>query len=119
MKKIFVFALFILVASLTFVAPVIAGAGHSHDGGHSHGPISSEDAAKMAAIRVSKLASAGKIPASWTGIKANSVVKKQYSKGPEWVVTLKNQKVSDVKKQTLYMFFTLDGVYIATNYSGN
>ena len=111
--------LFVLIAPLTFISPTFAESSHSHDGGHSHGPVSGEDAGKMAEIRVNKLAKAGKIPESWTGIKANSVVQKEYSKGPEWVVTLKNNNVTDVKKQTLYMFFTLDGVYIAANYSGN
>ena len=118
MKKILL-TIFILSSSLLIITPTIAGEGHSHDGGHSHGPVSGEDAAKMAGTRLNKLANAGKIPASWKGINPSSTVKKQYSKGPEWVITFKNSKVKDVKKQTLYMFFTLDGIYIAANYSGN
>lgn len=109
----------ILLSSLLFITPTIAGEGHSHDGGHSHGPVAGDKAAEMAAVRLNKLANAGKIPASWKGIKASSTVKKQYAKGPEWVITFNNSKVQDVKKQKLYMFFTLDGIYIAANYSGN
>ena len=43
---------------------------------------------------------------------------KTFSNEVEWVVTFKNDKVSDATKQTLYLFFTLDGSYIATNFTG-
>lgn len=111
----------VLLSSLLFGAPVMAGSGHSHDadGGHSHGPISSHEVSKKALQRINKLADARKIDASWAGIKAASVEQKTYSKGPEWVITFKNDKVSETAKQTLYMFFTLDGHYIAANYTGN
>lgn len=111
----------VLLSSLLFGTPVMAGSGHSHDadGGHSHGPASSDSVTKKASQRINKLANAGKIDASWSGVKAARVEQKTYSKGPEWVITYKNDKVSDAAKQTLYMFFTLDGHYIAANYTGN
>ena len=118
MKKQLI-TLIMAAASLLFITPAISGSGHSHDGSHSHGPVSGEDATKMAATRLNNLVKAGKIPGSWSGLNAISTVKKEYSNGPEWVITFKNTKVNDVKKQTLYMFFTLDGQYIAANFTGN
>ena len=111
----------LLLSSLLIGAPVMAGSGHSHDkdGGHSLGPISSAEVSNKATKKVEQLAEAGKIDASWSGVKVASVEQKTYSKGPEWLITFKNDKVSDATKQTLYLFFSLDGHYIAANYSGN
>jgi len=111
----------LLLSSLLLGAPVMAGSGHSHDsdGGHSLGPVSSEEATNRASKKVKQLADAGKIDATWSGIKAASVEQKTYSKGPEWVITFKNDKVSDTAKQTLYLFFSPDGHYIAANYTGS
>lgn len=103
-----------------FAGPVTAGQGHEHDSGHghSHGPVSSDVAASKATKQVEQLATAGKIDASWSGIKPASVEQRTYAEGPEWVVTFKNDKVSDASKQTLYLFYSLDGFYIAANYTG-
>lgn len=113
----------IIMASLFIAAPGIAGVGHKHDedGGHSHshGTISGEEAAIRASMKIEQLIEKGKIPASWSSLNASSVEKKSFSQGPEWVVVFKNPKVSDAAKQTLYIFFSMDGHYIAANYTGN
>ena len=106
----------LLLLSMMFAGSVFAGPGHDH--GHSHGPISSEAAANSAIKRVGALVDAGKIDASWSAIKPASVEQKTYAKGPEWVVTFKNDKISDKSRQTLYLFFSLDGHYLASNYTG-
>ena len=100
--------------------PAIAGSGHDHsDGhGHSHGPVSADVASGKAMKKVEKLAKAGKIDQSWSGIQPVSIEQKTYAKGPEWVVTFKNDEVSDASKQTLYLFYSLSGHYIAANYTG-
>ena len=106
----------LLVSSLLFVSPVMAGAGHSHaNGGHSQGPISSEMAIQKATQKVKSLVESGKLDKSWADVKAVGAS----SKGGEWVVTYKNDKVSDAAKQTLYVFYSLDGIYTATNFTGN
>ncbi len=105
----------LLVSSLFFVSPVMAGAGHDHgSGGHSHGPISSEGVINKANGKVNSLIKSGKLDKSWADVKAVGAS----TKGDEWVVTYKNDEVSDVAKQTLYVFFSLDGVYIAANFTG-
>ena len=113
---------YLLIAAFGFTAPVYAGAGHSHDkdGGHSHssGPISEAKAKSKATRTMQNLAIRGVINKSWTSSKFVKAEKKSFSKGTEWVVSFKNESVKDKAKQTLYIFYSLDGHYIAANYSG-
>lgn len=87
-------------------------------GGHSHGPISSEKVINKATDKVTTLIESGKLDKSWADVKVVGATQKTFANETEWVVTFKNEKVSDVTKQTLYLFFTLDGAYIATNFTG-
>lgn len=116
------FSTALLVSSLLFTSPVMAGAGHDHGSGghsHSHGPVSSEVAVKKATEKVKSLVASGKIDKSWADVKAAGASQKTFGNETEWVVTFKNEKISDPSRQTLYLFFTLDGRYIATNFTGN
>ena len=114
---------YLLLALMAFVLPVHAGTGHSHDkdGGHSnlsHGPIDIKGAKKRAEGMLNGLVKKGVIDKSWQGTKPVKAEKKTFSKGPEWVVSFNNLKLKDKSKQTLYIFYSLDGHYIAANYSG-
>lgn len=106
----------LLLSFSLFATPVMAGSGHDH--GHSHGPISSAEVKNKATMKVQALAKAGTIDTSWSKINAAGTEQKAYSSGLEWVVTFKNDKISDSSKQTLYLFFSLDGHYFAANYTG-
>ena len=98
---------------------VMLGASTAFAGsGHSHGPITKERAMQKAEKRLNRLVRKGKIAKSWAGKKAASVEKKIYNGKKEWVVTFKNPALKDKLKQNLYMFFKLDGHYLATNYTG-
>ena len=115
----------ILFAALVVAAPAQAGSGHAHDkeGGHSnhghaHGPMSAAKAKAKATKTMKSLARRGVIDESWSAVKAMKAEKKTYAKGEEWVVSFKNNKVNDKTKQTLYFFYSLDGHYIAANYTG-
>lgn len=110
----------LLLASLFAAAPVMAAGGHDHGpgGSHSQGPISSDAVIKKAGKQVQALIGRGKIDKSWADVKAVGATQKAYEKGTEWVVAFKNDKVSDAAKQTLYVFYTLEGIYIATNFTG-
>ena len=101
-----------------FSVPALAGPGHEHGHGHSHGPVSSDVAANKAMTKVEQLVKSGKVDASWSGIQPASVEQKTYANGPEWVVTFNNDKISDASKRTLYLFYSLNGHYIAANYTG-
>lgn len=112
--------LLIAIYSVSLLAsmPVFAGSGHDHGNGHSHGPISKEKAIVKAEKRLKSLVNKGKIDKSWKDQKAASAQKKDYKGKQEWVVTFKNPQLSDKSKRTLYMFFKIDGHYLATNYTG-
>ena len=97
----------------------VAGPGHEDGHSHSQGPISKNEVIKRATEKVINLAGKGKIDESWDKVKASSVEQKSYAKGPEWLIIFNNEKIMDPKKQTLYLFYTLDGHYIAANYTGN
>jgi hypothetical protein len=109
----------VFLCSALFGAPVLAGSDHEHGHGHSHGPVASDAVAEKAIIKIQQLAQSGKIDVSWSGVKPATVEQKTYSQSVEWVVTFKNDKVSDASKQTLYLFYSLDGRYIAANHTGN
>ena len=111
MKKL----LFALVcSSLFFNTAAFAGPGHAH----SHGPISEEKAIQKAEKRLVKLVNKGKIDKSWKDVKANKAEKKTFKGSEEWIVTFNNPELADKSKRKLYMFFKVDGHYLATNYTG-
>jgi len=113
MKNIITTLLFSSLLAL-FITPAIAGPGHSH----SHGPISKEQAIIKAEKRLGRQVKRGKVDKSWQGKKAASAELKTYNGKKEWLVMFSNPELSDKSKQTLYMFFKLDGHYLATNYTG-
>lgn len=110
----------LFITSLLFSNASISGEGHEHasDGGHSHGEISSDKVTEKALAKVQQLVKNGKIEASWTTAKTISVEQKTYAHDPEWVVTFHNSKATNAKKQSLYLFFSLSGHYIAANHTG-
>jgi len=110
----------ILLTSLAFSLPTYAGSGHSHDkdGGHSHGAISNKKAVEKGIAKIKFLAQKGTIDQSWAVISEGSATKKTFNHNPEWVVKFKNDKIKEKSKQNLYIFFSLDGHYIAANYTG-
>lgn len=123
MKKLSTLSL--IFTAWVFSMSVHAGSGHSHDkdGGHSqhghaHGPISATTAKAKATKTMQSLAKRGVIDKSWTTSTAHQAEKKKFAKAEEWVVSFKNNKVKEKSKQTLYIFYSLNGHYIAANYTG-
>lgn len=115
----------VLMMSMAFAAPVMAGEGHSHDkdGGHSnhghaHGPITAEQAGVKAKRIIGNLIKKGVIENSWASAQPLTTEKKTFKNQEEWVVAFKNDQVKDAAKQSLYIFFSLDGHYLAANYTG-
>lgn len=113
----------LLLAAFAFSISAHAGSGHAHDedGGHSiheHAPVSAEKVKVKATQTMQNLAKRGVIDKSWTSITPSKAEKKIFTKGEEWVVSFKNDQIKDKSKQTLYIFYSLNGRYIAANYSG-
>lgn len=108
----------LLFSFVLFNATAIAGSGHDHGHGHSHGSISSQEAVQKATEKVQQFVKVGKIDSGWATIKATNVEKKTFNGRSEWVVSFQNEKIKDASKRTLYVFFNMNGNYLATNYTG-
>lgn len=110
----------LIASSLLTSSPAMAGTGHEHGPGGSHtsGPITSETAIKRAEKQLQTLVTKGKLEKSWASVKSTGATQKDFGKGPEWIVSFKNDKEADASKQTLYVFYTLKGSYIASNFTG-
>lgn len=115
----------ILFACLGTATLIFANVGVGYEHGkheqnsHNKNPISESEAIKKAKQKILQLVDKSKIANSWAKTTEISAEQKTYSQGPEWVVTFKNTKIKDKSKQTLYLFYSLDGNYIAANYTGN
>lgn len=109
--------LLLSIALGLFSMTAMAGSGHNH--GHSHSPVNQVTAKENATKIVASFVTKGKIDKSWASITASSVDKKVFKGNPEWVALFINNKITDVKKQKLYVFLTLGGEYIAANHTGN
>ena len=101
-----------LIISFFATSDLFAHANHNHD------LISEEKALIAAQIAVDSLIENKKIDKSWRAIKPNKPYKKEFKKGPEWVVTFDNPKIPQKEKQKLYVFISLTGKLIAANFSG-
>ena len=114
--KTLILTLALMLSPLT----AIAGGGHDHGNGHSHGPslITQSQAESIAAGRVMTLVTQGKIDESWKSATVSSAEKKMNGNQSEWLVTFKNNQASDPAKDTLYIFLSTAGDYIAANFTG-
>ena len=108
----------LVLSSLFFGAPLIAGSDHDHGHSHSYIPVNQEIASANATEIVAALVKRNKLNESWTSIKVASVEKITAQGNPEWVVVFEDETITDAKKQKLYVFLTLGGDYIAANFTG-
>ncbi|NOY84031.1 MAG: hypothetical protein GXO96_04260 [Nitrospirae bacterium] len=115
MKKLSIFLL-ILFSLSTSLAYGGEGHGHTHE---QTGPISSSEAGNKALDVVMKAVIKEKVPESWAQIKPATIEQKTYDQGPEWVVTFNNTEIENKEKQTLYVFLSLTGHFLAVNFTGN
>ncbi len=116
-RVLFISLLFALCSPVVFAGE---NHDHGHDDGHSHShdPVSQSQAEEAAVKRIEKLVSKRKIADSWKDAKVVGAEKKKFGNKEEWVVSFKNENVSDPGKQTLYIFLSLTGDYIAANFTG-
>ena len=108
----------LVLSSLLFGAPLIAGSGHDHGHSHSYNPVNQEKASANATEIVAALVKRNKLNESWASVKVASVEKITAQSNPEWVVVFEDKNITDAKKQKLYVFLTLGGDYIAANFTG-
>ncbi|MFV1873863.1 MAG: DUF6488 family protein [Oleiphilus sp.] len=110
----------LIIMMFLFGQTALAGPGSGHSHGHEHhqGPITSEQALKKAKKHIQKLIKKGTLDASWSSVSSKSVEEKSFGHGPEWVVTFENKAIEDSEKQTLFIFYTINGKYLASNFTG-
>ena len=107
----------IIAGSLAFSLPAFAGdAADCHF--HGSKPASQEAVSGCAAQRQQALIASGKIDKSWQVIKPASFEQVDGQRGKEWKVTFKDAAAADKTKENLYMFFTVQGNFIAANFTG-
>jgi Family of unknown function (DUF6488) len=109
----------IIAAILVGVAPINAWADKG-DSCHFHGskPAAETIVIGCADARRDTLVKSGKLHASWSTVKHEKLEQIDGKKGREWKVSYKNAAAPDKEKQSLFMFFTLPGNFLAANHSG-
>ncbi len=107
-----------LIAALGASNPVMATEGGSC---HFHGykPATETVVVGCAMERKATLVKSGKLDASWQARPHSQIEKVDGKKGKEWKVAFKDPAAKDKSKETLYMFFTMTGNFIAANFTGN
>lgn len=115
MKKLFITIGFSIATTLA--NPVLAGPG---DGCHFHGskPAAEAIVIRCADQRKESLVKGGRLEASWSAVKHESISMIDGKKGKEWRVTYNNSAATDKAKVSLFMFFTPVGNFIAANHTG-
>jgi hypothetical protein len=107
----------ILASALIWTTPTFAAAGGSC---HFHGSKQAPEATVVGCANQRKdtLIESGKLDKTWQAVKHDQVQLSNGAKGMEWRVTFKNTAVQDKSKETLYMFFTPVGNFVAANFTG-
>lgn len=115
MKTIFTTAA--LLASLFTAPAALADKGSSC---HFHGskPATEAVVSDCAQQRKAALIKAGKLEATWQAAPQDKAELVDGKKGKEWKVSFKNPAAADAAKQTLYIFFSQPGNFIAANHTG-
>lgn len=112
MKSVFVFT------SLFLSAVAFGDQGSSC---HFHGKKAAAEATVLecAAKRKESLIEKGKIEVSWKAVSHEKIEQIEMKNGKkEWKVTFKDPAAKDKTKETLFMFFALNGNFLASNFTG-
>ena len=115
MKK-FIFAALTLSTALWTPAALASEGGSCHF--HGSKPATEATVSGCALQRKDSLVKTGKLDAAWSAVQPASIQAIDGKKGKEWKVTFKDAAAKDTSKETLYMFFTLPGNFIAANFTG-
>lgn len=106
-----------LIASLFAAPAALADVGGSC---HFHGnkPATEAVITRCGAERKAALIKAGKLDPSWQTAKLSQAELVDGKKGKEWKLSFNNPNANDASKQTLYLFFSQPGNFIAANFTG-
>lgn len=85
---------------------------------HGNAPATQNVVTQCALQRKTSLITSGKLDKSWDAVKPEKSELVDGKKGKEWKVSFKNATAPDTAKNTLYVFMSLTGNYIAANFTG-
>ena len=87
---------------------------------HFHGSkaATQETVSGCAIKRQQALITGSKIGKSWQAIKPASFEQVDGKRGKEWKVTFRDPAAANKAEETLYMFFSAQGNFIAANFTG-
>ena len=91
-----------------------SGGCHLHDRGDADRPA----VAACARKRVAALVRAGKLPASWLQATEQPPQPHAGAAGPEWRVVLRHPQPLADGRDTLYLFYSVQGAFLAANFTG-
>ena len=114
--KNFIFAALTLATVFWTTAAFATPGGSCHF--HGNKPAAEATVTGCAAQRKEALLKSGKLDAYWSAVKQDKIESVAGKKGQEWKVSFKDTTAKDKTKETLYMFFTLQGNFIASNFTG-
>ena len=113
----YVLAAAAIVMSTLGTQPALAAEGGSC---HFHGNKPAAEATILGCAQQRKefLVKTGKLDATWMALKHDKIEAVDGKKGKEWKVSFKDPGAKDKSKETLFIFFTVAGNFIAANYTG-
>lgn len=112
----------IILSAALFALPALSPVAMADVGGscHFHGqkPATESVVTDCANKRRATLVKSGKLDGTWQNAKLEKLELVDGKKGKEWKVSFSNPAASDKTKQTLYVFFSHPGNFIAANFTG-
>ncbi len=118
MKKLLSITTFVAFTAFSAYAPVAFAGEDSSCHFHGSKPATESTVVGCANQRRDALVKSGKLSAAWKAIKHDQLGLVDGQKGKEWKISFKDAAAQDKTKETLYMFFTQAGNFIAANHSG-
>jgi len=91
--------------------------GCDNDQGHSHTAVNQETIKLNARLIVIDHVAKNKLDNSWASIEASSAVKEKSTTNPKWKVIFINKNIANTNKRKYYVYLTLDGKFIAANFT--
>lgn len=111
-----------LFTALTMASVMSTPLAIASEGGscHFHGnkPAAESTVISCASQRKVAMVKSGKLDATWNTVKQDKIEVIEGQKGKEWKVTFNDAAAKDKTKETLYMFFSMPGNFIASNFTG-
>jgi hypothetical protein len=105
-----------LALALALTAAPAATAHPDHDMYETENPR--QIALTSASYVVGRMVERGAIEPSWRQIAPSNAVLRQRNGANEWVVTFRNDAITNEDERTLYVMLSYTGVFLAANYSG-